>query len=106
MKTPEDIGETARDRMQIMTATTDGFRIAEEDLRLRGWGDFFGTRQHGMPDFKLANPVTDRELLQECRQDAFMIVQKDPALRKASNRPVYRYIRDNYADRIPLSKIG
>jgi ATP-dependent DNA helicase RecG len=106
LKTPDSIGETAQDRMRTITASGDGFKIAEEDLRLRGWGDFFGTKQHGMPEFKLANPITDSALLQQSRADAFIMVKNDPDLRKPGNRPVYNYILKNYAHRISLINIG
>jgi ATP-dependent DNA helicase RecG len=106
LKTPENIGEAAQDRMRIMTDSSDGFKIAEEDLRLRGWGDFFGTKQHGMPEFKLANPITDSALLMQSRQDAFSLVRNDPELLKQTNRPIYNYILANYADRMSLINIG
>lgn len=106
LKTPKEIGETAQERMRIMTGSTDGFRIAEEDLRLRGWGDFFGTRQHGMPDFKLANPITDQEILKDARNDAFNLVSKDPEIRKPENNSVRDFIMNNYAERMELIKIG
>ncbi len=57
--------KTTKDRLKIMTASNDGFYIAEKDLELRGGGDFFGTRQHGIPDFKIANLYEDTEVLQE-----------------------------------------
>lgn len=65
LKTPAKISETAQKRLQMMVTTNDGFQIAEEDLRLRGWGDFFGTRQHGINYFKIANPVLDNDILKK-----------------------------------------
>jgi len=65
--------DLVRRRMKIMTSTTDGFKIAEEDLLLRGPGDFFGTRQHGLPELKIANLYTDIELLRMAKQASEMV---------------------------------
>ena len=64
------IGAEARVRLRALTETTDGFEIAERDLELRGPGDFFGTRQAGMPTFRLIDLVRDRELLETAREEA------------------------------------
>ena len=77
----EPYGEEARRRLQIMVKTHDGFRIAEEDLNIRGPGEFFGTRQSGMPDLKIANIVRDARLLQEARKEAFKLIEKDPEVK-------------------------
>jgi len=106
LKTPYNIGEIAQQRMKIMTETQDGFVIAEKDLELRGWGDFFGTRQSGMPDFKIANPITDRPILEEARQDAFQLVNADPFLRKAEHQPLLAYLRTNLKERMDLINIS
>ncbi|HTJ63091.1 MAG TPA: ATP-dependent DNA helicase RecG [Alphaproteobacteria bacterium] len=74
------LGATARDRLTILRDTEDGFLIAEEDLRLRGAGDVLGTKQSGLPDFKLADPVQHVELLAVANDDAKMIVTSDPTL--------------------------
>ena len=73
--------EETRQRLQVMTRTADGFKIAEEDLRLRGPGDFFGSRQHGLPALKVADLSCDMELLQEAREAAEALMERDPALR-------------------------
>ena len=72
--------ETAKARLAIMRETEDGFRIAEEDLRLRGAGELLGTRQSGLPDLKLADLAIHSELLATARDDARLIVQRDPEL--------------------------
>ena len=72
--------EETRQRLQVMTKTTDGFKIAEEDLRLRGPGDFFGQRQHGLPALKVADLSCDMALLQEARAAAEKLMEQDPAL--------------------------
>jgi ATP-dependent DNA helicase RecG len=74
------VGETAKARLKIMRETEDGFRIAEEDLRLRGEGDVLGTRQSGLPGFKLARVGVHGALLEPARQDAKLILERDPKL--------------------------
>ncbi len=106
LKTPNKIGENAEMRMRAMTGSNDGFFIAEEDMRLRGWGDFFGTRQHGMPEFKLANPITDHHLLIQAREDAFSIINEDPELRHSDNLPTRDYFQQKFKHRIKLAKVG
>lgn len=70
----------AKARVRILCTNSDGFAIAEEDLKLRGPGDFFGTRQHGLPDFRIANLLRDSQVLELCRKDAFEIQKKYPEL--------------------------
>jgi ATP-dependent DNA helicase RecG len=106
LKTPPHISETAQKRLQIMTKTIDGFQIAEEDLQIRGWGEFFGTRQHGMPSFKIANPVLDQDILQIARADAFNLIKQDLHLRKSENFPLRTYFVANYGERIKYIKIS
>ena len=77
-KTP--LGETAKARLAVMRETEDGFRIAEEDLRLRGEGDVLGTRQSGLPGFRVARIETHGPLLQAARDDAALIMGRDPEL--------------------------
>jgi len=74
------LGETAKSRLKILRETDDGFRIAEEDLRLRGAGELLGTRQSGLPDFRLANIAQHGELLAAARDDARLILERDPEL--------------------------
>ncbi len=75
------LGATAKRRIETMRATEDGFRIAEEDLALRGEGEILGTRQSGMPGFKIADASVHRDLLETARKDAALIVATDPLLR-------------------------
>jgi ATP-dependent DNA helicase RecG len=74
--------EDGKARIDAMCETTDGFRIAEKDLALRGPGEVCGLRQHGVTDFKVANLIKDRELLETAREEAFRLIRKDPDLEK------------------------
>ena len=74
------LGEMARARLKILRETEDGFRIAEEDLRLRGAGEVLGIRQSGLPEFRIADLQTHEELLAAARDDARMIVDQNPEL--------------------------
>ena len=76
----QPLGETARARINVMRETDDGFRIAEEDLRLRGAGELLGTRQSGLPAFRIADITAHSELLAVARDDARLIVERDPEL--------------------------
>jgi ATP-dependent DNA helicase RecG len=67
-------------RLRVMEATTDGFRIAEADLEIRGPGDFLGTRQAGLPEFRVASLLKDGRILDEARREAFTLVERDPEL--------------------------
>jgi len=79
-----------RARMEIMTQTNDGFRIAEEDLKLRGPGEFCGTRQSGIPELYIADILRDFDILTETRETAFELVESDPSLRDAAHQPLRR----------------
>ena len=85
-------GTTARERMKIMTSTNDGFIIAEKDLELRGPGDIEGTRQSGALNFKVADIVKDRFLLNEARASALAILEADPELQSADNLGLKQYL--------------
>jgi ATP-dependent DNA helicase RecG len=100
----EPYGEDARRRLDIMVGSNDGFRIAEEDLDIRGPGEFLGTRQSGMPDLRIANIVRDAKLLNVARQEAFSLIRKDPALKE------FPFLRDSlerfWKEKIELFKTG
>ncbi len=92
------LGETARARIRIMRETDDGFRIAEEDLRLRGAGEVLGTRQSGLPDFRLADIGAHEELMLAARDDAKLALERDPHLSSERGRALrvllYLFERD------------
>jgi ATP-dependent DNA helicase RecG len=92
------LGETAKARLEILRETDDGFRIAEEDLRLRGEGDVLGTRQSGMPHFKVARIETHGHLLEPARDDAALVLKRDPDLSsprgQALRQLLYLFERD------------
>jgi ATP-dependent DNA helicase RecG len=89
----------ARERLAAMVATNDGFEIAELDLKMRGAGDMFGTRQSGLPALKLADVVRDAELLQQARDAAFALVETDPRL----EAPEHAAMRAHFARTAPRS---
>jgi ATP-dependent DNA helicase RecG len=80
--------EIAKSRLEIMERSNDGFEIAEHDLKLRGPGELLSSRQHGLPDFKIANIIDDFDLLQMARKDAFELVEKDPMLKSAQDKNI------------------
>ncbi len=85
--------EETRARLKVMTQTNDGFRISQEDLRLRGPGDFFGQRQHGLPAMKIADLSCDMRLLDEAQTAARQLMAQDPELTEPTHRPLRRRIR-------------
>jgi len=99
-------GEEALRRIQVMCETGDGFRIAEEDLRLRGTGELFGTRQHGLPDVRIGDFAQDITTLEQARDDAAQIVASDPRLEQPAHAPLRTRLLDLYRDRLNLIGIG
>jgi ATP-dependent DNA helicase RecG len=79
-------GEASRERLRILCRTIDGFKIAEEDLRLRGPGDFFGSRQHGLPEMRVASFSVDMDLLKAAQEEAAAVLERDPELSEPENR--------------------
>jgi ATP-dependent DNA helicase RecG len=85
------LGQSAKARLDIMRKTEDGFRIAEEDLKLRGEGDVLGTRQSGMPGFRLARIETHAKFIGPARDDARLILERDPGL-ESSRGQALRFV--------------
>jgi len=86
--------EETKQRLQVMTRTNDGFKISEEDLRLRGPGDFFGQRQHGLPAMKIADLSCDMRLLDEAQTAAKAVLAEDAALELPENLSLRRRISE------------
>lgn len=99
-------GEEARRRMAVITATDDGFRIAEEDLRLRGPGEFYGVRQHGVPEFHIADPFSDWALLEEAHKEAERILAEDPSLERPEYRPLRMEIERRFGRYLAFGEVG
>ena len=85
-------GEEAKARMRIMCETTDGFKIADEDLRLRGPGDFFGTRQHGLPKLKIADILTDTKILTQTQHLAMSIMEENRLFEREEYRQIAKLV--------------
>ena len=92
----------ARRRLEVLEETSDGFKIAEENLRLRGPGEIFGTRQHGLPELKVANLIEDFELLRLARRDATAIIAEDPGLNAPHHQQLRREVLRAYAGKLDL----
>ena len=86
------LGETAKARLAILRDSEDGFRIAEEDLRLRGEGDVLGTRQSGMPGFRIARPEVHGKYLGAARDDAQLVLSRDPSLTSARGQALQQLL--------------
>jgi len=98
--------EEAKVRLRAMEKTTDGFKIAEEDLALRGPGEFFGIRQSGLPDFRVAHILRDTPILIEARKEAFQLVQEDPELVRPSHAGLKDILIKRWKGKMELATIG
>lgn len=98
----EGKSETIQKRMKVMTDTNDGFIISEKDLELRGTGEFFGTKQHGMPEFKIANLFEDMPILKEVQKLASQLIDEDPKLEKKENKLLKEMVKEKFHDRLEI----
>jgi ATP-dependent DNA helicase RecG len=89
-----------------MADSKDGFKIAEADLAFRGPGEFLGTRQAGMPDFRVANLVRDSRILEAARDEAQSWLEKDPDLTSPASRRLRAILEDRWAGRLELARVG
>lgn len=95
-------GKNTKERMKIMCQTNNGFAISEKDLELRGSGEFFGTKQHGLPEFKIANLFEDIEILKKVQNVAIEIMEDDPNLTKEKNLELKKQIENKFKNRIEI----
>jgi ATP-dependent DNA helicase RecG len=98
--------EDAKRRLEVMIETTDGFRIAEEDLKIRGTGELFGTRQHGLPDVRIGDFTEDITTLERARDDAAELVVADPSLQRPEHAALRERMLALYHGRLGLIGIG
>src|SRR5699024_4410961 len=91
-------GEIGKERMRIMTETTDGFKLAEEDLKLRGPGDFFGKKQSGLPEFKVADLIHDYRALEVARRDAQYIIQHNLLQKDTAFQRLFERLKEESVD--------
>jgi ATP-dependent DNA helicase RecG len=98
--------ELTESRLRAMTRTTNGFEIAEMDLSLRGPGEFFGTRQHGLPEFKLADITSEMGLLQQAREDAIALLTDDPKFLHQIHQHLRSALREQLGETLALAQIG
>jgi ATP-dependent DNA helicase RecG len=101
-----ELSEAARQRLALFASSTDGFALAELDFDLRGPGDLFGTQQHGLPPLRIANLQTDREVLEEARREAQLLVAADPGLKHADNAPLRDQMLKRYGKALELGDVG
>lgn len=98
--------ESAKKRFYTISQTQDGFKVAEEDLELRGPGEFLGTRQHGLPELRFGNILRDFDIMEEARREAFALVREDPYLKNPRNKFVMDTLRRRFAGKLDLINVG
>lgn len=99
-------GADARQRLEILTRTSSGFELAEEDVKIRGLGEFFGTRQHGLGELRFGDLIADQAILLEAREDAFNLVAEDAGLRKPENGLLRQKVLECYGKTLDLAEVG
>lgn len=102
----EESVSTARERLEALVRSHDGFVIAEDDLRIRGPGEFFGLRQWGMPEFRVANLVSDADLLEQARQEAFTLLKSDPGLKEPDHRELREAMLRKWEKKLELGSVS
>jgi len=98
--------EEAVQRLEAISKTEDGFKIAEEDLNIRGPGELFGKRQHGLPELVLGNIISDVDILEEARREAFQMIAEDPHLEEERHKRLREIFMQNFKEKFHLSMIG
>jgi ATP-dependent DNA helicase RecG len=102
----QEAASLVKERLEALVRSNDGFEIAEEDLRIRGPGEFFGYRQWGMPEFRVANIVRDGELLQHARSEAFALVKQDPQLSAPAHQRVRETMLRKWEKKLDLGSVS
>jgi len=97
--------DAAKERLRIFERTSDGFQIATEDLKLRGVGEFFGTRQHGLPEVGMGDILENHEMMQLAREEAFSIVNGDISLPPEEKEALAEELAKSYGDRLRLGLV-
>jgi ATP-dependent DNA helicase RecG len=98
--------DEAPQRLKAFVSTTDGFALAETDFKLRGPGELFGTRQHGLPPFRIADLLRDAELFEEARRDAETLITADPGLAQPQHAKLRRQMLHRYGKALDLGDVG
>ena len=98
--------DEAKQRLTVMSKTNDGFKIAEEDFNIRGPGEFLGTRQSGLPDFRVAHIGRDIKILVDARKAAFDLIDRDPELKEPEHQLLKRLLLERWKGRLELAGIG
>ena len=99
-------GDDSFQRIQAMIRTNNGFRIAEADLNIRGPGEFFGTRQSGIPNFKIANIIEDATLLEAAKKEAELLIKADPTLNAPVHQLLKRMLQKHWRDNLEIASVG
>lgn len=99
-------GDDSYQRIQAMIHTNNGFRIAEADLNIRGPGEFFGTRQSGIPNFKIANIIEDASLLEAAKKEAELLIKADPALNAPAHQLLKRMLQKHWRGNLEIASVG
>ena len=101
-----EAGAEAMERLYFLEQTTDGFKISEEDLRLRGPGDFFGKRQSGLPELRAADLIMDYPVLLQARRSAKEILESDPCLDRPEHRMIRKELISRFRNRVRFLRVG
>ncbi|MHB1169740.1 MAG: helicase-related protein, partial [Longimicrobiales bacterium] len=101
-----DGGPEAAERLQVLVQSHDGFEVARADLQLRGMGDVFGARQHGLPAFRFFDPERDEDLLLAAREDARAVVERDPELEQPEHAKQRSALKQRFGEREALFGVG
>jgi ATP-dependent DNA helicase RecG len=104
--TAGNLSEDGEKRLRVMEATSDGFKIAEADLEIRGPGDFLGTRQSGMPDFRVASILRDGAILDQARSAACCLLEQDPLLTTPAGKKIQDELLRRWGTRLELAGVA